>query len=112
MSILQSCAEGKAAFILNGRSLAQAEAFAIATSFADGLIEASVCDFCDVAADFIADSFEEIILYATAIAEVDLVGFTDSALVEASADALAARIVSASATAFAQVSAVSWRVKV
>ena len=97
------CVEGKASFTLNGRSLAQAEAKAVATSFAEGLIEASACDFCDVAADFIADSFEEIIVQATALAEADLVGFTDGARVEASADVLAERIVSASATAFAKV---------
>ena len=77
----------------------------MATSFAEGLIEANACDFCDVAADFVADSFEEIIVNAVAIAEAELMGITDGGFVEASADVFAERIVSASATAFAKVGA-------
>ena len=66
-------------------------------------MEASVCEFCDIAADFVADSFETIFLEATALAEVELEGFADGGFVEASADVLAEKIVEASATAFAQV---------
>lgn len=96
-------AEGKASFTVDGRSVAQAEAFAIATSFADALIEASVCDICEVAADFVADSFEAIYLNATAVAEVTLEGLANGDKVEATAEAFISRIVSATATAFAKV---------
>lgn len=96
-------AEGKSSFTVNGRSVAQAEAFAIASSFADALAEASICDICDVAIDFVADTFEEIYLNATAVAEVTLQGFAEGGSINATANDFIARIVSATATAFAQV---------
>lgn len=99
------CAEGNGSFRVGGRSLAQAEAFAIATSFAEALVEANVCGFCEIAADFIAETFEEISIQAAAEAEIFLEGQANGGAVQADADALAEAFVSASATAFAQVCA-------
>jgi len=92
-------------FQVNGRSIAQAEAFALAQSFAEGLITANVCGFCDIAADFVADSFEEIIIQATAEAEAVLEGQANGGTVNATAEVLTETIVSASTTAYAQVRA-------
>eukprot|EP00892_Ulva_mutabilis_P007876 jgi/Ulvmu1/5460/UM228_0002.1 len=103
-SISAECyAAGRASFTINGRSVAQAEAFAIAQSFADATTEAAVCGDCEVAADFIAESFEAIYLNATAVAEIDLIGVANGVPIEVAEEAFVARIVEATATAFAQV---------
>lgn len=91
-------------FRLNGRSLAQSEAVAIAESFADGLVKTNVCGFCDLAVDFIADSFREITVTAAAETELLLEGSaSDGSEVEMFAALVSEDIVSASATAYAQV---------
>lgn len=94
-------------FMIDGRSVAQAEAFAVARSFAQALVDANVCGFCDIASDFVINSYEEILLKATAEAEIILEGRStsgDEPVVQA-ARILNEFIVSASVTAFAQVRA-------
>ena len=88
---------------MNGRSLAVAEASAIASSFAEATTAASVCGQCETAADAIIESFEAIYITATSLAEVALEGETAGELIEASAEAFVAKIVSTTATAFAKV---------
>lgn len=103
-SVFGECtAQGNGSFRFNGRSLAQAEAFAIATSFAEALVTANSCGFCNIAADFIADSFENIFISAAAEAEAALSGDAAGGSIEASVDILSETIISASATAYAQV---------
>lgn len=85
--------------------MAEVEASAIAASFADGLIEASVCNICDVAADIIVESFESIFVNAATQAEIFLEGAStqgNSPIVADPTD-MAMKIVSSSATAFAKV---------
>ena len=101
----RGCAEGNGSFEFKGRSVAQAEAFALAESFAEGLVTANACGFCDIAADFVADSFEKIVIQAAAEAEAALSGQANGDKVEATADVVTETIVTASTTAYAQVRA-------
>ena len=65
-------AGGQASFKINGRSAASAEAYAYAEAFASAVTEASVCGKCSAAAEFVAESWEEIFLRAVAESEIYL----------------------------------------
>lgn len=91
-------------FTLNGRSLAQAEAFAIAESFAEGIVETNSCGFCKAASDFIVENFRSIFISAAAGIEVFLSGEASPGKnVSLSAEVINEEIVTASTTAYAQV---------
>lgn len=104
-SVVAECtAQGNGMFLLNGRSLAQAEAVAIAESFAGGLVEANVCGFCELAADFIVDNFKDIFILAASQIEVTLAGQArPGEIVTLGAAVTNEEIVAASTTAYAQV---------
>eukprot|EP00892_Ulva_mutabilis_P008847 jgi/Ulvmu1/6334/UM029_0042.1 len=70
-----SCfASGAGSFIINGQTLATAKASAIAEAFVSALAEARVCADCAAVANFTGASFKEILLNATATAELNLEG--------------------------------------
>ena len=97
-------AVGNARFQINGRSAANAEAFAIANSVVAAAVGVDVCGQCEVAAGLFARSFEAIYIEATAEAEIALSGAsTPDAPVEARASAFRAQLVTATAEAIADV---------
>eukprot|EP00892_Ulva_mutabilis_P008869 jgi/Ulvmu1/6354/UM029_0062.1 len=62
---VQCFAEGNANFQVNGRGLAEAEAFSLAQAYASALGDAEDCNRCQTSASFVASQFELIILEAT-----------------------------------------------
>lgn len=56
---------------MNGLSLGQARATAVAEAFATALATAPACDGCEAVANFTGRSFSEILINATARAEVN-----------------------------------------
>lgn len=98
------CAGGSATFQINGRSLAESEAFAIASSVASLVLESKACGTCSVAAELFAEAYTKIAIRASALAEASLQGDSSvSGEAVAIANVYASEYVSAAATAFASV---------
>lgn len=89
---------------MNGLSLANAEAVAIASSVASASIGASVCGNCSIAAELFAESYSRIFLQATAMAELTLAGSVNGGEpVEQRGSNFVVEYVNMTATAYAEV---------
>lgn len=103
-SVTARCyANGRASFRLNGRSLVEAEAVAIASSVVSLVLESDACGTCNIATELFAEAYTEIILQASALAQANLEGDAAGTPVVALANDLIENIVNASATAYASV---------
>jgi len=72
-NITSGCvSSGRSSFMVNGRTFAVASATAFATAFASAAAESSACGKCEVAAEFIGETFSNIFIEAVAEAEVNL----------------------------------------
>ena len=78
----------------------------VVQAFAKGMVSASVCGKCSVAAEFVAESWETILLKAIADAEIELIGSGNTSL---SADIFVEAVEKATVTAFAEVRALPTR---
>eukprot|EP00892_Ulva_mutabilis_P008843 jgi/Ulvmu1/6330/UM029_0038.1 len=96
-------ASGQASFKINGRSAANAEAYAFAEAYAVAIADASVCGKCSAAADFVAESWEEIFLRAVAEAEVDLEESANGGTVTARKHDFVTHVADVTITAYAAV---------
>lgn len=97
-------ADGRASFRLNGRSLVEAEAVAIANSVVSLVLESDACGTCSIATELFAEAYTEIVLQASALAQANLEGDSTTGMpAVAIANDIVEDIINASAIAYASV---------
>lgn len=98
-----SSADGNGSFRVNGLTIAQSEARAYAEAFATGTVDASVCNRCSAAAQFVARSWSDIFFDAVVEAETALEGAANGGSVTAASNTFVKAVAEATVIAYAAV---------